>query len=107
MIKVDLDKARTSKDARVFAGRDRGGHWRNEFKLDQVDNGTDEVEVDIPADVSSVNISFFLGMFGKSVRTLGTEGFRQRYQFHCNEDIRPLIDLGVEQAVKTSSALQE
>jgi hypothetical protein len=106
MIKVDLDKARTSKDARVFAGRDRGGHWRSEFKLDEIDNGTDAVDVEIPGDVISVNISFFLGMFGKSVRTLGTERFRQRYQFHCNEDLLPLIDLGVEQALKTSSALE-
>jgi len=54
-----------------------------------------------------VNISFFLGMFGKSVRSLGREEFLRHYQFRCDEDLRPLIDLGVDQALKTSNALPD
>jgi hypothetical protein len=107
MTTVDLAKARTSKDAKVFAGRERGKHWRSAFQLDDLDQTRDAVDVVIPDDIIAVNISFFLSMFGKSVRTLGKEGFRQHYKFHCSEDLIPLIDLGIEQAVKTSSALPD
>ncbi len=104
---VDLAKARTSKDAKVFAGRERGKHWRVEFRLDDLDKSPEPIKVLIPTDILAVNISFFLSMFGKSVRELGTERFRQHYKFVCNEDILPLIDLGIEQAVKSSSALPD
>jgi hypothetical protein len=104
---VDLNKARTNKDAKVFAGRERGKHWRSEFRLDELDSANDSVRVVIPADVIAVNISFFLSMFGKSVRSLGKEGFREHYEFECNEDLLPLIRLGIDQAVKTSSALPD
>jgi hypothetical protein len=104
---IDLNKARTNKDAKVFAGRERGKHWRNEFRLDDLDSVGDPVEVVIPEDVIAVNISFFLSMFGKSVRSLGKEQFRQHYKFQCSPDLIPLINLGIEQAVKTSSALAD
>lgn len=107
MSTVDLAKARTSKDAKVFAGRERGKHWRVEFHLDNLDQSAEEVEVMIPEDIVAVNISFFLSMFGKSVRSLGKERFREHYKFHCNPDLLPLIDLGIDQAVKTSSALTD
>lgn len=104
---IDLSKARTSKDARVFAGRERGKHWRAEFRLDDLDRSPEGVEILIPQDIAAVNISFFLSMFGKSVRELGKDGFRKHYKFVCGQDLVPLIDLGIEQAVKTSSALPE
>jgi hypothetical protein len=107
MSTVDLAKARTAKDAKVFAGRERGKHWRNEFHLDELDKAADGVEVMIPEDIVAINISFFLSMFGKSVRSLGKDRFREHYKFKCNSDLLPLIDLGIDQAVKTSSALAE
>jgi hypothetical protein len=61
----------------------------------------------IPGDISAINISFFLSMFGKSVRDLGKEIFREHYRFHCTDDLLPLIELGIDQAVKTSSALSD
>lgn len=102
---IDLAKARTSKDAKVFAGRERGKHWRIEFHLDDYDQAPESIDVIIPEDIVAVNISFFLSMFGKSVRVLGKERFREHYRFHCNDELLPLIDLGIDQAVKTSSAL--
>jgi hypothetical protein len=104
---VDLSKARTSKEAKVFAGRERGKHWRTEFRLDDLDMTSVPVQVVIPEDIIAINISFFLSMFGKSVRNLGKEGFRAHYKFQCNADLLPLIDLGIEQAVKSSSALPD
>jgi hypothetical protein len=107
MSTVDLAKARTSKEAKVFAGRERGKHWRREFRLDDLDKSEQQIEVVIPEDIEAVNISFFLSMFGKSVRSLGKDRFRERYKFHCSSDLLPLIDLGIDQAVKSSSALTD
>lgn len=104
---VDLNKARTSQSAKVFAGRDRGRYWRKVFGLDELDKGAEEVVVVVPSDVLAINISFFLSMFGQSVRNLGKEEFRSHYKFEVNPDLKPLIDLGIDQAVKTSSALPE
>lgn len=107
MATVDLAKARTSKEVKVFAGRERGKYWRKEFALDDLDNAPDPVQVMIPNDIIAVNISFFLSMFGKSVRKLGKDRFRSHYLFRCNRELIPLIELGIDQAVKTSSALAE
>ena len=104
---VDLNRARTIEEAKVFAGRERGKQWRNEFGLDALDGEAEVIQVVIPDDVIAINISFFLSMFGKSVRNLGKERFREHYRFKCNSDLNPLIDLGIDQAVKTSSALPE
>ena len=104
---IDMSRARTNNEAKVFAGRARGRHWRNEFHLDDLDRADEAVQILIPEDIVAVNISFFLSMFGKSVRELGKDAFRQHYKFVCNEDLIPLIDLGIDQAVKTSSALPE
>jgi hypothetical protein len=107
MRRIDLDKARTSSGARVLAGRDRGVHWRGVFRLDEIDRTPEPVEIIIPPDIISINISFFLGMFGKSVRALGKDDFVKHYIFKCDEDLRPLINLGVDQALKTSTALSD
>src|SRR5690242_13879215 len=102
---IDLDRARTSKSARVFSGRDRGRFWRKEFRLDELDEAPEGVIVKIPEDVLSVNLSFFLSLFGDSVRLLGQEGFRRKYHFECDPALEPLINQGVEQATKKSSVL--
>lgn len=102
---IDLNNARTSPAAKVFAGRERGKYWRTQFHLDSLDAATEPVTVIIPDDVISLNISFFLNLFGESIRKLGREGFKAHYTFQCDEVLRPVIDQGIEQALKRSSAL--
>jgi hypothetical protein len=64
----------------VFTGRDRGQKARKELKLDELP--LDEVvEVLIPDDTYAVTSSYFLGLFGPSVRELGGEGFERQFQF--------------------------
>ena len=103
--KINLDEARTSKGAKVFSGRERGKYWRKHFKLDELDHNDSLVEVSIPEDILSINLSFFLSLFGESVRYLGAEEFRQKYHFVCDPSLLPMIDQGIEQALKTSSVL--
>ncbi len=103
--KIDLDRARTSKGARVYSGRERGKYWRKEFRLDALDHDDSIVDVVIPEDILSINLSFFLNLFGESVRYLGEEDFRRKYRFVCEPSLIPLIDQGIEQAMKRSSVL--
>lgn len=70
---IDLEEARTSRQAKVFSGRERGRYWRQQFGLDQLDLSNEEILVRIPQDVFSINLSFFLSLFGESVRRLGKE----------------------------------
>jgi hypothetical protein len=104
---IDLGVARTSPAAKVFAGRQRGKYWRDQFKLDELDNVAEAVKVVIPEDIISLNISFFLNLFGDSIRRLGKEKFVAHYKFESDPVLQPLIDQGVEQALKRSSALPE
>lgn len=101
--RIDLDSYR-SKSSRVFAGRSRGEAVRTAAKLDEEDRSAETVEVRIPEDTFSVNSSFFLGMFGESIRTLGEEKFKEKYHFVGKEISRVLED-GVKEALRTSSPL--
>jgi hypothetical protein len=103
---IDLGEARSSQEAKVFSGRQRGKHWRRVFGLDHLDRQPGTIVVKIPRDVFSVNMSFFLGLFGESVRGLTREGFEAKYQFDCDPVLLPSIRQGVERALKESSALR-
>jgi hypothetical protein len=102
---IDLNQARTSPQAKVFAGRERGKYWRDYFKIDDLDQVPEQVDVLIPPDILSLNISFFLNLFGKSIRFLGRDQFVAHYVFRVDPVLQPLIDQGIEQALKRSSAL--
>lgn len=102
---VDLNEARTSNEAKVFSGRERGKYWRDRFNLNEVDRDNGHVCVDVPEDILSINLSFFLSLFGESVRFLGRDGFIRKYEFRCKPSLRPLIEQGIDQALKKSSVL--
>ena len=104
---IDLNQARTAPQAKVFAGRERGKYWRRQFKLDHVDLEEGSVDVLIPEDIISLNISFFLNLFGDSVRRLGREGFKAHYHFKSDPILELAIEQGIDQALKRSSALSE
>jgi hypothetical protein len=104
---VDLGSARTDSHARVFAGRARGTFCRQKFKIEALDEVEEQVTIVIPADVISLNISFFLSFLGESVRKLGKDDFKEHYKFECDPILVPLIDQGIDQALKRSNALVE
>jgi hypothetical protein len=104
---IDLNQARTSPAAKVFAGRERGKYWRAKFKLDELDTVAEPITVLIPEDVISLNISFFLNLFGDSIRKLGRETFTAHYLFKSDPVLQPVIAQGIDQALKRSSALPE
>jgi hypothetical protein len=105
MTDIDLNAARGEQTSHIIAGRDKGKHWRVKFKVDDLDSSEAEVAVKVPEDVYLISLSFFLSLFGRSVRTLGKEGFIRKYHFIGNEAILPQIETGVAEAMKTSVGL--
>lgn len=104
MTVIDLDKYR-SGGSRIFSGRDRGEVVRAAVKLDNLDKTATEVSVLVPLDVMSVNSSFFLGMFGESIRELGEEGFRKKYHFG-GKNIESTIDDAIAEELRRVSPLR-
>lgn len=88
------------ENSKVFTGRDEGEKVRLELKLEDYDYTDTIIEVIIPKGVISFNPSFFLGMFGPTIKNLGEEKFRQKYKFNCNECVLEDIEDGIRKAVK-------
>jgi len=99
--RVDLEGHR-SKGARVFAGRVRGQRVREASKLREHDKGDAIVEIVIPRDVISINASFFLGMFGDSIRELKEEGFRRKYRF-VGKNVDRVVEDAIAEALREKS----
>lgn len=100
---IDLANYR-SPDVRVFAGRERGAKVREAAKVDELDGVDEVVEVRVPDDLFSVNSSFFLGMFGPSIRFLGETEFRRRYRF-VGKNIQRVTEECIKEALRTGSPL--
>ena len=101
--KISLNDYR-SRGGKVFAGRERGEKVRHAAQLSSLDEQDVSVTVVVPEDIFSVNSSFFLGMFGESVRRLGEEGFRAHYRFE-GKDISDTVEDGIREAIATASPL--
>jgi hypothetical protein len=98
-MKLDLNEVRLPKDSKFLSGRPSGEAARKHFKLDNLDVIPEKVEVDIPQDLYGVNISFFLGMFGPSIRKRGTQYFRDHYLFNGPEVHNRIIEEGIRRAL--------
>jgi hypothetical protein len=102
--RIDLERYRDG-GVRVFAGRSRGRVVRQAAKLDEleaIENAA--VEIHIPDDVYSVTSSFFLGMFGDSIRKLSEAGFRRVYTF-SGRDVSKVIDDAIQAVLTVPSSL--
>lgn len=99
-----VDLRRFSGGGKVFSGRDKGRECRREAALDEADARNAIVDVYVPEYAYSVNSSFFLGMFGDSVRHHGEKGFRELYRF-TGKDITKTVEDGIREALDDSSPL--
>lgn len=102
-IVIDLKDYR-SANVKVFSGRDRGEAVRKSIQLD-TSRDTAEYVFIVPEDIMSINESFFLGLFGPTIRKIGVEVFKQRFTFHCESHILKDIDDGISKAIRKKSAL--
>jgi hypothetical protein len=105
--KIDLNEARIPPTSEVISGRDCGEEFRKRFQLNKVDVAEGEVEVSIPEDVVSMNTSFFLGLFGPSVKHLGQQGFLSKYKFLCDDVHMETVHEGIARALKDHTIFEK
>lgn len=91
----------------VISGRDLGEEQRKKFGIDNKDMDSNNYIIAIPKNIVSVNSSFFLGAFGKSVRMLESkEKFLKKYEFDCNENALITIMDGINDALNNVDILE-
>ena len=73
------DKVRRIK-AKVFTGRDRGQEVREKSKIDELEASNDEIIIEIPADIYSINPSFFEELFFNVVTKLKKDAFLAKFK---------------------------
>ena len=89
----------------VLSGRPKGADLRKTLDLSRTDLDPEPVEVVVPRDILSLNSSFFLGLFGESIRRLGLDGFASKYIFNCAPAIKEDVMDGERQALEESNPL--
>lgn len=68
----------------LYSGRSRGEAARKSLNLDQKDKEEIFIEVKIPESTYSITSSFFLGIFGKSIRSCGdVDKFFSKFSFNA------------------------
>lgn len=73
------DKVRRVK-SKVFTGRDRGQEVREKSRIDELEKNNDEVVIEIPADIYSINPSFFEELFFNVVTRLKKDAFLAKFK---------------------------
>ena len=92
----------------VYIGRERGEKARNKLKLDEIDFSDKVVDVVIPDDTYSVNSSFFLGLFGKSIRNAGNrDNFLGKYKFICKDIFKDSVEKGITRALQEKTSIMQ
>lgn len=85
---VDL----TQVEGPVYTGRQKGEALREKYRLDESEAQADIVEVVIPASAYTVSSSFFLGLFGPSVRKCGSvDRFERKFHFKAPDFLQPVL----------------
>ena len=107
IITIDLlEGIPNAKKIRAISGRDLGFKQRKHHKLDELENNNDQFEIKIANNIIFLSSSFFLGMFGDSVRKCGSkEKFKQKFIFKTNGQIESNIEDGINDALKNINPL--
>lgn len=71
----------------VLGTKVKGADIREQLKLDEIDSMDENVEIIVPDYIVTFTPSFFLGLFSKSLNTLGEDAFFQKYDFSKNRMI--------------------
>ena len=109
MSKLKIDVTENIKDrtnAYILTGRKTGEQQREFLRLDDLEKKYEIIIVTTPANYKQVNSSFFLGLFGKSVRKYGSRlEFLKKYQFELPQNILDSVEEGIADALRTGSGL--
>lgn len=101
---IQLTAAHRGKGSTLFTGRPEGGKVRQELKLDKIDLDDNEYDVFLPSGTTSINASFFLGLFFTSIENLGSvEDFKKKYSINLSQiddPIRPFIERNLNECFR-------
>lgn len=98
--KIELTKShRGGTKSTTFAGRSEGKKVRTHLDLDKKDKELNNYQVVIPNDTTSMNPSFYLGLFFESIAMLGIERFQEKYAFDLS-NMEPRLKEVVEDNLK-------
>lgn len=92
----------------TYIGRDKGEAARKELKLDELEGSgvLERVFVDIPPGTYNINSSFFLGLFGKSIRKAGSKDkFLSLFEFRTHGKTYQVINRSIERALVANKEL--
>ena len=90
----------------VHSGRLKGQLARKVLNLDEIDAQKANVVVHIPDTTYSVTTSFFLGLFGKSVRQAGSrDAFLSRYEFNAPSIFVDMFETCISRVLQEHHAL--
>lgn len=94
------------KDMLVLSGRELGYEIREKMKFDKKDIDREKYNIIFPENIISISTSFFLALFGESVRTLKTkEEFLNKYKFSCDTNMMLNINDGIIDALNDVDGL--
>ncbi|MCH6200409.1 hypothetical protein MMU07_12535 [Aquiflexum sp. LQ15W] len=83
--RIDLSKFRGHRSS-LFTGRPQGVNARVELNLNNKDLDLNLYTIFIPKGTTSINPSFFLGLFYESIKKLGFESFENKYKFEFGDN---------------------
>lgn len=90
----------------VLLGRKLGYDMRKFFKFDDLDKDNEKYSIVFPNNILSLSTSFFLALFGDSVRTIGSkEKFKEKYSIKCNSNLDININDGINDALNNVDGL--
>lgn len=77
----------TQERTTVLGSKVKGADAREKFNLDELDKNAESIDVIIPDYIVTFTPSFFLGLFSKSLDTLGEDVFFRKYHFKSTREI--------------------
>ena len=103
---INLQDYRTP-GSRVFTGRDRGIAVRDASNVDQIEEQSEQVIIQIPHDIGSINPSFLEEFLLNVVRKLQTEKFNAKFHFENEGRYKIASDLqeAIERILREETAL--
>ena len=106
---IDLENFRTP-GSKVFTGRVRGIHVREESHINELNEEFEKIKILVPVDIMSINPSFLEEFLSHVVLALGKEGFYKKFTFESESkryDITCDLEEAVERILRTDNALSK
>ena len=101
---IQLTAAHRGEGSTLFTGRPEGRKVRKELHLDDKDRDNNYYNVFIPSGTTSINASFFLGLFFNSIEFLGSvDNFNKKYSINLSQveaSLRPFLERNLKECYR-------